>query len=351
MELVRTDCRHFRGDVPCTWHKRRGMHCQDCQYYEPIRKRILIIKLGAIGDVIRTTPLLRKLWKVYPDAEITWLTDFPEVVPSKVDRILRLDARSMVYLLTQTFDLLYNLDKDLAACALAEQIQSQEKFGFGLKDGKPYPLNEQAWHKYLTGVFDDISRANHKSYPQEIFEICGFTFSRERYVLDPPLKYPWSIPEPRPLIGLNTGCGDRWPTRLWPEEHWVELARKLKGAGYGVIFLGGEAEHERNYRLSRKTGGTYLGYFPIKQFISLMDQCDVVVTGVTMALHVAIGLGKKVVLFNNIFNRYEFELYGLGVIMEPPVDCTGCYKTQCEVNCMKLISPEEVFNTVQKMLR
>ena len=44
---------------------------------------------------------------------------------------------------------------------------------------------------------------------------------------------------------------------------------------------------------------------------------------VSMALHVALGLKKKVVLFNNVFNSKEFELYGLGEIVEPEgYDCT-----------------------------
>ena len=38
----------------------------DCSYYDPVDKKILIIKLGAIGDVIRTTPLLHKLKATYP---------------------------------------------------------------------------------------------------------------------------------------------------------------------------------------------------------------------------------------------------------------------------------------------
>jgi heptosyltransferase-2 len=59
--IVHTDCRHFRGDVPCTPHKKDGVHCESCPFYDPVDKKILIIKLGAIGDVIRTTPLLHRL--------------------------------------------------------------------------------------------------------------------------------------------------------------------------------------------------------------------------------------------------------------------------------------------------
>src|SRR5207249_851233 len=63
---LKFDCRFFRGDIPCSPHKEHGVHCVDadgnsCPYYDPTTKRFLVTKLGAIGDVIRTTPLLHKL--------------------------------------------------------------------------------------------------------------------------------------------------------------------------------------------------------------------------------------------------------------------------------------------------
>src|SRR3712207_7101962 len=60
---------YFRGDVPCKPNKESGYMCGNCPVYTPVQKRILIIKLGAIGDVIRTTPLLRKIRAEYPRSE------------------------------------------------------------------------------------------------------------------------------------------------------------------------------------------------------------------------------------------------------------------------------------------
>ena len=59
--VVHPDCRHFRGDLPCRPNKTDDYVCDGCPVYAPVTQRILIIKLGAIGDVIRTTPLLRRL--------------------------------------------------------------------------------------------------------------------------------------------------------------------------------------------------------------------------------------------------------------------------------------------------
>lgn len=352
--IVKEDCRFFQGHIPCGPHKLYGVHCDECSYYSKTDFKILIIKLGAIGDVIRTTPLLRRLKKEYPNCKIYWLTYFPEVVPSLVDHVLNFELRNIIYLQSVKFDLLINLDKDNEACALANQIEADSKKGFMLKKGRCVPINDDASHKWLTGLWDDLNRANTKSYLEEIFEICGYEFNKEKYIFELDGSFEWNINEPRPLIGLNAGCGERWKTRLWDIKNWIELAENLKSSGYGVILLGGKDEGEKNKLISKESGAAYLGYFPLNQFFSLVNQCDLVVTVVSMALHVAIGLGEKVVLFNNIFNKNEFEMYGLGEIIEPKLECLGCFKTRfdakCRVpNCMALISPQQVLNAISKL--
>jgi heptosyltransferase-2 len=352
---LKLDCRQFRGDVPCKPHKLHAVHCLDetgnpCRYYDPTDKKILIIKLGVIGDVIRTTPLLRKLKEVEPRAEIWWLTRTPEVIPQPVDVILPLRLESMVILQAVSFDTIYNLDKDKEAGALCSLLSGQTKKGFTLETGKAFPIDAMAEHKYLTGVFDDLSQANTKSYQQEIFEMCGFTFSGEKYMLPEMDGYEWKISRQKKIVGLNTGCGSRWPSRLWPERHWLSLARKLKKAGYLPLLLGGEPEHGKNVRLAKQSGARYFGYFPLPQFMSEVNQCDLVVTVVTMAMHITIGLGKKIVLLNNIFNRNEFELYGLGEILEPDFECTCFYSPTCPNNCMQYLSVEKVFDSCVRLL-
>jgi ADP-heptose:LPS heptosyltransferase len=233
---------------------------------------------------------------------------------------------------------------------LANLVNAKIKKGFIATNGKPYPCDKAAIHKWKTGIWDDLNIKNKKSYPEEIFEICGFKFNKEKYILDAKHNLNWNIRERRPLVGLNTGCGSRWETRLWPTKNWTALIKKLKKDGFGVILLGGEAEDKKNKELSKKTGASYPGYFPLGKFISLVGQCDVIVTGVTMALHIAVALGKKIVLFNNVFNKNEFELYGLGQILEPELSCLGCYKSDCKDKCMELISPERVYQACKKVL-
>lgn len=350
---LKTDCRHFRGDIPCRPHKLHGVHCDDCTYYDPTKENILIIKLGALGDVVRTTPILHKLKKEFPQAIIWWLTNTPEILPEKVDRKLGFSLQNIISLKSIKFDLLLNLDKDLEACALAVQIKAKTKKGFTLRDGRCSPINKDANSKFLTGVFDDLNKANRKSYLVEIFEICGFKFNGEKYILpqiDAEKKNKWALPKNKKIVGLNTGCGNRWKSRLWPEEYWISTSKILIKQGYKVLLLGGKQEDEKNKLISKKSGAIYLGDYPLQDFISLMNQCHLVITAVSMATHLAIGLEKKIILFNNIFNKHEFELYGLGEILEPDFNCTCYFSSNCEESCMKYLSVERVINSVKKLL-
>ncbi|MEI8134315.1 MAG: glycosyltransferase family 9 protein [bacterium] len=333
--IIHTDCRHFRGDIPCKPNKDFGVHCSDCSYFDPIKENILIIKLGAAGDVLRTTPLLHRLKVLHPQARIWWLTLSPELVPtSHVDRILKWSTENLELLGEIDFSLLINLDKDHHACALANRLEASEKLGFLLSpNGVTVPANSDALGKYETGIFDDVSIANKKSYPEELFQVCGYEFFGEKYIIDAPVEHKFDgLDITRPIVGMNTGAGMRWTSRLWSTESWAALARELDKKGYNVVLLGGPDEDGRNKEIQTLSGGSaqYLGYFPLKTFISLVNKCDTIISGVTMAFHIAVALEKKIVLINNIFNKYEFgDLYGLGKVVEPDNPCQCYFRGTC----------------------
>jgi ADP-heptose:LPS heptosyltransferase len=352
------DCRHFRGDVPCAPNKKFGAHCDGCQYYEPVTENILIVKLGAAGDVIRTTPILTPLRREHHHARIWCLTHWPDLVPtSQVDRILPWKSESICTLEALHFSRLINLDKDHYACALASKLDADSKEGFVLgKFGEAEPANDRATAKFITGIFDDVSLGNRKDYPTELFEICGYEFNGEEYILDIPKaeEFP-ELDRSRPIVGMNTGAGIRWTSRLWSIDNWVELANKVLESGKNVLLLGGPDEDARNREINRRTNGRaqYIGYFPIKQFISLMQNCELVVTGVTMGLHIAIALRKKIVLINNIFNPYEFgDLYGLGEIVQPDAQCKCFFRGQCvnpDYFCLDHLPPEKLYAAIERV--
>ncbi|MFQ6612203.1 MAG: glycosyltransferase family 9 protein [Fidelibacterota bacterium] len=337
-------------------HKSFGVECnQDCKHYVPTNGNVLIIKLGAMGDVIRTTPLLDRICQRDPEVRIFWLTRFPEILPKSVDWPIPFTLESITWLRSIPFKLSINLDKDPEACAILDQCQSFEKAGFGLTNGMPGPINKSAEQKFLTGISDEYSRKNKKHYLEEIFEICGWNFDGEHYQLPEPCTNR-RIEDYHPqekVIGLNTGCGSRWKTRLWPEKYWIELSRLLLSKGFRPILLGGPDEDEKNARIASTTGADYLGVFPILEFIGLMEKCELVVSAVTMAMHIAIGLNKPLVLFNNIFNPCEFYFYQDSIILSPSKHCDCFYLPEClhGESCMKDLSVKSVFEAVEKLMK
>ncbi len=355
---IKTDCTEFLGYIPCKPNKQYGVHCieengESCKYYKKTATRILIIKLGAAGDVIRTTPLLKALREKYPNAYIAWLTHFPDLVPNinddnnGVNKIYKWDTTSLYFLQSISFDIMINLDKDEYACGFASLFENKTKiYGYTVKENRPYPANELAEHKYLTGLFDDVSISNTKNYMQEIFEVCDLKFNGEEYILPKHNEFEnGGVDKNKKVIGLNTGCGGRWISRLYPEKYWEELASALLKKNYEVILLGGPEEDEKNARLAGKTGAKYFGTFELKTFIGLMDKCDAVVTVVTMAMHIAIGLKKQIILLNNIFNKHEFELYGRGKLIEPEKKCTCYFQPKCtnkEYHCLEYLYPQKI---------
>ncbi len=358
---IKFDCKYFKGEIPCVPNKLRDKVCSSCDEYQKIETRILIIKLGAIGDVMRSTPLLTRFKKDYPSPHITWISLTPEILPKDmVDQAYKFDFASVYKLENSEFDIAINLDKDKEACMLLQNVKAKRKYGFIWKDNHVSVATPHAEHKLITGVFDNISKQNTKNYMEEIFEICDMKFENEPYLInyDPKLAEKFANVKEKAvgkkIIGLNTGCGKRWQTRLWPEAYWVELIKKLQSQGYFPLLLGGPDEDAMNKKYSASTGAFYPGTFTLPEFIALSSVCDCILTAVSMMMHIAIGLKKPLVLFNNIFNKHEFYLYNNGVIIEPSSGCDCYYGNSCKrgevKHCMKDISVDQVYSSIKKFV-
>lgn len=361
MELkdINFDCQFFKGHIPCKYNKLDDSVCPTCSHYVKITKKILIIKLAAIGDVIRTTPLLKAYKKLYPDCSFTWITLYPDILPKEeVDHILKLDAVSIYTVNNEEFDIAINLDKDKEACILLTTVKAKEKYGFTWENDHINIATPAARHKLITGLFDSISQQNTKSYLEEIFEICHLKFNYEEYairtnqaLIDKWKKEIGSRSQGKKVVGLNTGCGARWKTRLWPPENWIALTNELEKQGYFCMLLGGKDEDELNKYYAAQTNAYYPGHFSLEEFISLSDSCDIIVTQVSMMMHIAVALKKQLILFNNIFNKHEFEMYGRGVIIEPTSGCDCYYGNTCkrDRSCMYDIRVDTVVKEIQKI--
>jgi ADP-heptose:LPS heptosyltransferase len=85
----------------------------------------------------------------------------------------------------------------------------------------------------------------------------------------------------------------------------------------------------------------------------LIGQCAVIVTGDSLALHVASALRVPTVVLLGPTSAAELEMYDRGERIVAPIGCVNCYLTDCAVDpdCMQLIAPETVLATVERWLK
>jgi len=364
--IYRADCRHFVGERPCV-HKRE---CADCPHFDEFGTRILIIKLGATGDVLRTTPILRPLRRKYGKCHVTWMVDEVAAPLLKhnplIDKVLTPDLGAAMRLLAQDFDLLICLDKEDVAIGLATQVRAKTKLGYGMTpQGTLTAFNPESEYAIMLGISDELKfRVNQKTYQQIIFEMLGLEYRADEYALFlPPPALEWAGEmrgrlglESRTVIGLNTGAGPRFAGKAWPISHLIECCRVLgHRPGTAVLLLGGPDEVERNQAIMRQVDGNVADAgcdHSLTRFAALIGLCDAVVVGDTMAMHLAIAQQKPIVVLFGSTCPQEIDLYGRGRKIVADIECAPCYLRTCPIQekCMKSITPQQVADTVFELL-
>ncbi len=368
--LIRSDCRHYRLDRPCVPHKERGVKCDGCGEYDPVEYRILLIKLGAMGDVLRTTALLPAIKARHARPQLTWLVcpKPREVLQglTDIDRLWVLDASTLPQLQVEHFDWVINLDLSAESLALATLAQAERKSGYGLSaQGTVRCWNPEAEPYLAMSYWDDLKKQNTKTYQQLMLDILGSEdVPGEVQVLIPPAEREYAreffkehrMKPNRPVVGLNLGAGGRWRWKRWTPGGFLELARRLWEAHQAnLLMLSGPDEAESKADWLRQcdipvVDGGHNN--PYARFAALVNLCDVVVTGDTMALHLALALRKNVVALLGPTSRAEVELYGRGVALSGEVPCLCCYLPDCEVHpsCMESLHSDTVFSAVEQFL-
>ena len=370
--LTKRDCRHFLDYKPCKMHKKFGVTCETCPYYEQKGKKILIINLEAIGDVLRTTSLLIPLKKKYPACQLTWVTtekarDILKNNPH-IDRILSIGYETTLQLMIEEFDIMMNFDKAHEAAAIAKLVKAKEKKGFVLgNDGMIDALDDASKYFFDIGFSDKAKRASKKTQQEIVFNIAGIPYNHDKTILNltaESIQFAENFMQKHGIdkgdfvVGFNTGCSNRlFVDRKWTANGYIELAPMLhKVLGAKIVLLGGPNEIDRNNEIMEKAKAPIINSGnsnTLDQFCSIISKCSMIVTGDTLAVHIAAALGiPTVAIFGNV-SLAEIELYGIGKKVQTDMDCWGCYKYECEFKktCMDRISAARVFEAIKELIK
>ncbi|MCU0606262.1 MAG: glycosyltransferase family 9 protein [Candidatus Edwardsbacteria bacterium] len=359
------DCVRFTGYKPCS----PGKLCRGCAERRPRGRQVLIINLDALGAVLMTTALLPAIKRRDPASTVHWVT-MPGAVPllannPHLDRVWPYDFETVTVLQAMRFDRVYSVDKAHRSDALAMLVRSKQKLGFGLdRSGAIVPFNREAEYAWRLGLDDDLKfRRNAETGVRFLARALKLDYRGEGYVLDltpgekqaaQDFRTKSKITKSEIVIGFNTGCSDLFPNKKMTVDQHVALIKRIRRElpKARIVLLGGKAETERNAEIRRKAGAAVIASPTgegIRRGIVYVDACDLVVTGDTSAMHMAIALQKQVVAWFGLSCAAEIELFGRGEKIVSPLPCAPCWKKTCDtLACVKQLDLGAVFAAVAR---
>ena len=289
---------------------------------------ILIVKLGATGDVVRTTPLLRRL-----GGSVTWITAAKNGVflDGLGDNLRYFSWEARARALDIPYDLAINLEDTPEVALFLKTIRPAEIFGAYADSSKRlrYTDNSKCWfdlslisaHGKLRA--DKLKFQNRQTYQELVFEGLGFRFAGERYLLPEPIETGLSGD-----VAIAADAGPIWPMKKWA--YYQELKQQLEGRGLIVNVL-----PKRSSLLEHLS--------------DVRNHCCLV-SGDSLPMHLALGTGTPCITLFTCTSPWEIYDYGIQKKIVSPFLEEFFYKRGYEERATTAITVDEVFDAVMHQL-
>ncbi len=347
------DCKKFTGYKPCEPFK----NCETCETPDPVGTHILLINLDALGDVLVTTAILPALKRKYPVSTIRWLTKsyatpLLENNPF-LDEVLTWNDDNRLILQEMQFDLALNADKNRNSSAFIQTLRADKKMGFGLnRFGAIIPLNAEAVYNFRMGIDDQLKFFDNRRTGQDILaETFGLEYQRDEYVLNlteeekqttGALRRKLGIGPDDLVVGFNTGCSVRFPNKKLTVEQHIDLIKRLarRYPEVKLVLLGGPEDTARNREIKKGVGPLAIETSTeegLRKGILYENVADVVMTGDSLGMHVAIALKKWVIAWFGPTSPQEIDLYDRGEKIVSQAPCAPCWNPVCPTGTLECI--------------
>jgi len=335
------------------------------------KPRVLIWKLGALGDVVLASPSLRAIRRRFPDSSIHLVVNraFYEVVarcpyvneivvmdPARKDRTLAGKWRFVRRLRHLGADVSIDLQNSRLTHGLAWLAGIPMRVGYARRWGRLLthpvvvprepmdPIRHQQRVLHATGVIPD----------GEALEL--WPSARDEEHVEALLQEARFDPQ-KPIVGLHPGGSDRWVTKRWDLERWAQLCDRLASQDVQLVMTGTAAEQplgERIASLSQARPFLAMGRTDVPELAALIRRCRVFVTHDSAPLHLAAAMGTPTIaLFGPTDPRRHVPPTPLVHAIAKRVWCGPCYARRCRTlthACMKKITVEEVARAVDEWL-
>ena len=285
---------------------------------------VLIVKLGATGDVVRTTPLLRRL-----SGSVTWITEAKNAVFLRglADNLRHFSWEARARAVDIPYDLAINLEDTLEVALFLKSVRPAEIFGAYADSSKRlhYTNNSKCWFDlslisaYGRQEADRLKLLNRKTYQELIFTGLGLRFSGEPYVMPGAIETELSGD-----VAIATDAGPIWPMKKWA--YYDQLKQRLESQGLKVNVLPNRSS--------------------LLEHLSDVRNHQCLVGGDSLPMHLALGTGTRCVTLFTCTSPWEIYDYRLQEKIVSPVLEKFFYKRGFDERATTAISVDEVFEEV-----
>jgi heptosyltransferase-2 len=336
----------------------------------PEYKRILVIRLSSLGDIILTTPFLKVLREKFPNAQIDYLakSEYTEVIKfnPNINEVIEADnsinfkgLRALKkQLKANSYDLIFDLHNNIRTFYLrlffggAKFIKfkkcSIRKFllvKFKINLLRNFPPISQRYILTLKKLFGD--ETINSTLSPEIFTGTDDVKKADSVLKD------LNIPEGRKLICAVPSS--KHFTKTYPAEYYTELINKFDSQKYSFILVGKGKDKINIDFIKSKTGENVYDLcdkLSLLELTELMKKCNLIISGDTGPMHIAETVGVPLIMLaGSSVNEFGFypQSENSSVIENTGLKCRPCShigRESCprgHFKCMKEILPEAIY--------
>lgn len=342
-------------------------------------KKILIIKLAAIGDSILLIPTLRTLKKTFPKAEITFICSQINISVIKkipyVDKIIDCNVHSFLRNPLLFFKFITELRKE--KYELVIDVGQWERINaiFTMLSRADYTIGFKTEGQLKHFGYDSIvdhSRTKHELENfLDLLVPVGINITEEDKKLEYFLNKEdynfagnfWETNEfeGKTVICLHPGCGENGKPREWEVQNYIDLGKRLVeyDDNIRILITGASHEEERCAEIANGIGMNVCntaGQFSLNNVVALVQKSKLIVCSNTGMLHIASCVGTKTMGLHGPTNPAKWGSYNKNaVLIQSDKFCSPClylgHDYGCQVpQCMAHISVDDVFIYIRKAL-
>lgn len=335
-----------------------------------IPRRVLIILLGSIGDVVRALPLLGRMRAAWPSSRFAWAVEpksapllrehrwIDELIVYERDRVPWSFAPFLRNVRLGRFDLVIDLQRHLKSGITSRVSGARRRLGFATANVKEF----NDW--FSTQRIEPQAPMRLKLMQYQAFgDLLGLAPGKIEFGLEPSGDRQRRAREiigaaPRPRVAVILGSS--WPSRVYFAESIAATLRELaypreNTAGFFPILIGGAEDVDLARRVMSElgenaaldlAGRTGLGDLP-----GIFAECNVAFGPDSGPMHIAAAVGCPIVSLWGATAPERSAPWGFGEFtLRGAIPCSPCYLRQCPIGreCMRRIKPEAIAAAVRR---